>query len=235
MTTAEERQDSRRDGGGREERREGRREQRRERTQKRQERTEERQEQTEVIDRAAGQRLDIIARSTDRGLHIAEDLIYALIGLLLVTGAAVVVVHAVFEFVTGVSDGVVKAVEQSLSSLLIVFILVELLSAVRTIITEHQLVAEPFLIVGILAAIKELVSTATFTIDQGKVSDTMLKIGGLGAVVVGLCVAILILRHGRGGSETGDTETSGPASQKDDEEDEGDTERDGKGATEGAT
>jgi uncharacterized membrane protein (DUF373 family) len=104
--------------------------------------------------------------------------IYALTGLLLVGGALVVVVHAVFKFATSASEGVTAAVEASVSSLLIVFILVELLSAVRTVITERRLVAEPFLVVGILAAIKEMVSLSTFRIHDQKVADAMVTVGG---------------------------------------------------------
>jgi uncharacterized membrane protein (DUF373 family) len=140
-------------------------------------------------------RQDVVARVTTRGLHIAEDIIYAFTALLLAGGALVVLTEAVYRFSTEVPDGVSGAVEAALESLLIVFILVELLSAVRSAITEHKLVAEPFLLVGILAVIKELVVIATFRIDEGKVADTMLKVGVLGGVVIGLAVATLILRR----------------------------------------
>lgn len=160
-------------------------------------RTEDREERTEAAAEAAEQRHHVVARVTNRGLHVAEDVVYALTGLLLVGGALVVVVHAVYKFATTVSGGVVTAVEASLGSLLIVFILVELLSAVRTIIVERQLVAEPFLVVAILAAIKEMVSLSTFRIHDEKITDAMLTVGGLAAVVVGLAVAILVLRRGR--------------------------------------
>src|SRR5215210_4265725 len=101
---------------------------------------------------AAAEREDVIARVTTRSLHIAEDVIYALTALLLTVGALVVLSQAVYQFISDVPDGVIDAVEVTLNSLLIVFILVELLSAVRSAITEHTLVAEPFLLVGMLAA-----------------------------------------------------------------------------------
>ena len=178
-------------------------------TQQRRERTEDREERTEVAAEAAEQRHDVVARVTDRSLHVAEDIVYAFTGLLLVGGALVVVVHAAYKFATSVSDGVISAVEASVSSLLIVFILVELLSAVRTVITERQLVAEPFLVVGILAAIKEMVSLSTFRIHDQKVVDAMVTVGGLAAVVVGLAIAILVLRRSRLAEEASD-ETSTP-------------------------
>lgn len=179
-------------------------------TQRRRERTDDRQERTEVAAEAAEQRHDVVARVTDRSLHVAEDLVYALTGLLLVGGALVVVTHAAWKFAISAPDGVISAIEASVSSLLIVFILVELLSAVRTVITERQLVAEPFLVVGILAAIKEMVSLSTFRIHDQKVSDAMLTVGGLAAVVIGLAIAILVLRRGRLAEEASE-DTSTPA------------------------
>ncbi len=136
-----------------------------------------------------------IAAGTTQGLHIAEDLIYAFTALLLAGGALVTLGVAVYHFATDVSKGVEKAIEATVNSLLIVFILVELLAAVRQAIDEHKLVAEPFLLVGILAAIKEMVVVSTFRIDAEKTSDTVLKIGVLAAIVIALAVATLIMRR----------------------------------------
>jgi uncharacterized membrane protein (DUF373 family) len=138
---------------------------------------------------------DAVARLTALGLHITEDIIYALTALVLVAGAFLVLGKAVFQLATESHEGVAKAIEDTLDSLLIVFILVELLSAVRTAIDKHELVAEPFLLVGILAAIKETVVLATFRIETAKPTETALKIGVLGAVVVALALATLVLRR----------------------------------------
>jgi len=143
----------------------------------------------------AGQRQDVIARTTTRGLHIVEDIIYALTALLLTTGALVVLGQAVYQFSTEMSDGVIHSVELMLNSLLIVFILVELLSAVRSAITEHKLIAEPFLLVGMLAAIKELVVESTFRVSTQKPTDVAWRMGVLTGVVLALAVATLIMRR----------------------------------------
>ena len=144
---------------------------------------------------SVGRRQNAIAHNTTRGLHIAEDVIYALTALLLTAGALVVLGQAVYQFTTEVTDGVIHAVELTLNSLLIVFILVELLSAVRSAITEHKLIAEPFLLVGMLAAIKELVVEATFHIAKQDPTDVALKIGVLTGVIVALAIATLIMRR----------------------------------------
>ena len=53
--------------------------------------------------------------------------------------------------------GVITMAAEVLDLLLLVFIVVELLYAVRTTLAERELVAEPFLLVGIIASIKEIV------------------------------------------------------------------------------
>jgi uncharacterized membrane protein (DUF373 family) len=141
------------------------------------------------------QREDAVARVTAVGLHLLEDFIYVLTALVLVGGSFVVLGQAVFRLVTETTDGVIKALEHTMESLLIVFILVELLSATRSAIDEHRLVAEPFLLVGILAAIKETVVLATFRIESGKTSDAVAKIAALGGLVIAMAVATWILRR----------------------------------------
>ena len=124
-----------------------------------------------------------------------EDILYGLVSLLLVAGAVVVLVDAGHALVTETADGVRPAIEHSLDSMLIVFILIELLSAVRATIVERHLVAEPFLLVGIIASIKEIVVIGAFAEQDADVGDAMLQIGVLGAVVLGLSVASLLLRR----------------------------------------
>ncbi|MDQ3978153.1 MAG: phosphate-starvation-inducible PsiE family protein [Actinomycetota bacterium] len=138
---------------------------------------------------------DAVARVTSVGLHILEDIIYAVTAVILVGGAFLVLGHAIFQLFDDMGKGVAKATEAAMDSLLIVFILVELLSATRTAIDKHYLVAEPFLLVGILAAIKEIVVLATFRIKLEKPSELALKIGVLGGVVIAMAVATWILRR----------------------------------------
>ena len=136
-----------------------------------------------------------LTRATNRGLGVAEDVLYALVSLVLVAGAAVVLVDAVHSLWTETGGDARKAIEHTLDSLLIVFILIELLSAVRVTIVERHLIAEPFLLVGIIATIKEIVVTAAFADQEADLGDTALQIGVLGAVVLGLSLASLLLRR----------------------------------------
>ncbi len=76
-----------------------------------------------------------------------------------------------------------------LDALLLVFIFVELLYAVRTTLKERQIVAEPFLIAGILTAIKEIivlsVKAANDYVTKGpEFARAVTEIGVLGLLVV---------------------------------------------------
>jgi uncharacterized membrane protein (DUF373 family) len=136
-----------------------------------------------------------LTRLLDRVIARCEDVLYAAVSLVLVVGAVIVLVEAGHALATEADEGVRKAIEHSLDSLLIVFILIELLSAVRATIAERRLVAEPFLLIGIIASIKEIVVTTVFAEPGVDVQDTMLVAGVLGLVILGLSAASLLLRR----------------------------------------
>ncbi|MGQ0521804.1 MAG: phosphate-starvation-inducible PsiE family protein [Actinomycetota bacterium] len=138
----------------------------------------------------------LLTQLTNRGLRWAEDLIYALVAITLVGCAGVVLADTIYGLLTRTGDdGVTKAMQSVLDSLLIVFILVELLSAVRSTLEERRLVAEPFLLVGIIATIKEIVVVSAFAEKGRDVPESMLEVGVLGAVLVGLSLATYMLRR----------------------------------------
>lgn len=137
---------------------------------------------------------------TNRALRLVEDVVYALICLVLTGGALILLVKAGYDLATGTGQGVKETISGILDTLLLVFILVELLSAVRTTLIERQLLAEPFLLVGIIATIKEIVvgSLEAKTLagkDGGAFNDIMTEIGVLGGVLLVLAVSSYLLRR----------------------------------------
>jgi len=141
-----------------------------------------------------------VQRLIDRSLNAAEDLLYVVLAVLLVAGAAILLGQASYEMVTHLDDGAAEAVKDALESLLLVFILVELLAAIRATIRERKLVAEPFLLVGIIASIKEIVVIAIdaksdFGAEDGSFVDAMIAIGVLAGVLLVLSVATLLVRR----------------------------------------
>lgn len=134
---------------------------------------------------------------TDRVLRIAEAIVYSLASVLLVIGAIALLVVAGYHLVTGYDDGVKDAVLKALDDMLLVFILVELLAAVRATMHERKLVAEPFLLVGMIASIKEiLVISVDAREKHGEALDeAMMEIGVLGALLLVLSIATLLVRR----------------------------------------
>ena len=120
-----------------------------------------------------------------------------MVGLVLVACAVVALGAIAYDLVTQIDDGALLAVAVALDGLLLVFILIELLGAVRVTVAERQLLAEPFLIVGIIASIKALVVTSLETRDlHGEAfDDAMLEVGILGGVVLLLAIASFLVRR----------------------------------------
>ena len=139
-------------------------------------------------------------RYGQRLLTIAEDAVYVSIALLLVAGAGVLLVRAAIDLVSGAGEGTADAMIKTLDSLLLVFIFVELLYAVRSTLQERQIVAEPFLIAGVLVCIKEIIVLAVTApadyVDKGpQFARAMVEIGLLGGLVAVLAVATVLLRR----------------------------------------
>jgi uncharacterized membrane protein (DUF373 family) len=143
---------------------------------------------------------DPIVRRSSTVLGLAENAVYAIAGLLLVAGAVAVLVALAYHLVQDVSKGTEDAITATLDGLLLVFILLELLAAVRATMIERKLVAEPFLVVGIIASIKEIVVVSLEAKDDrggnGEAFDNaMTEIGVLAGVVLLLSLASFLVRR----------------------------------------
>ncbi|MCV7289373.1 phosphate-starvation-inducible PsiE family protein [Mycolicibacterium wolinskyi] len=137
-------------------------------------------------------------RFADRALRIAEDTVYWSIAVLLLAGCVVLIVAQVNVILRLRDNPATTIMLELLDGLLLVFIFVELLYAVRTSLRSRELVAEPFLIVGILACIKEIV---VLSVDAAKLLDkgpefarAIVQVGVLGGLVLVLAAAIFVLR-----------------------------------------
>lgn len=141
-----------------------------------------------------------VGQLVDRAASFLEVAIYTGVSLALVAGSTVLLVDAVITYLTHVGgDAVLPSSVELLSSLLLVFVFVELLGATRVTIREKRLIAEPFLLVGIIASIKEIVIVAGAEDPAGKSFDTfrngMVEIGVLSGVVLLLSISALLLRR----------------------------------------
>ena len=141
-------------------------------------------------------------------LAIAEDAIYVGIATLLAVSAGVLLLSAA-RGLTELGDVDASAVVlEVLDRLLLVFIVVELLFAVRVILGKREVVAEPFLVVGIIASIKEIivlsVKAADYVGKGEKFNDAMMEVAILGGLVLVLSVSAILLRLKERSPQEGD-------------------------------
>jgi uncharacterized membrane protein (DUF373 family) len=165
---------------------------------------------TETTDAQTPERV----RLGDRMLVVVEDVIYVFIAVLLAGSALVVLVRAAVSAVSSAASDADDAMIEVLDRLLLVFIFVELLYAVRTTLKERQIVAEPFLVAGILTAIKEIIvlsvkAPSEYLDDGPAFARAMVEIGLLGVLVAVLAGAAVLLRRKEKEPEEGTGESSG--------------------------
>jgi len=138
------------------------------------------------------------SRVGTRALEVAENLIYGGIAVFLVGSAFVLLGVAAKTSFGLLSDFSQKPVLEVLDILLLVFIVVELLFAVRVILGRREVVAEPFLVVGMIASIKEIivlsVEAADYVGKGDKFNHAMIEVAVLGLLVLVLAVAAILLR-----------------------------------------
>jgi uncharacterized membrane protein (DUF373 family) len=137
--------------------------------------------------------------ATANALRYAELASYAAVAIALAVAGLVLFVNVVYSFYTGVRAGnVATSVLSFLDGLLLVFIISEIIHTIRAVIDENVLSTEPFLIVGIVAAIRRLIvatAEAKEHLGQPAFLQVMLEIGVLAASVVALGLTIYLLRH----------------------------------------
>src|SRR5258707_853870 len=97
-----------------------------------------------------------------RGFTLTEDLVYVGLGLLLGSSAVVLLFTSIVDFVRSVGAGSLPAsIVSLLDKSLLVLLIVELLYTLQVSFREHKLLPEPFLLIGLISAIRRvLVVTA---------------------------------------------------------------------------
>ena len=134
----------------------------------------------------------------NRVMTLVEDVVYAGIALVLSAGAASLLWVAGRDLASSWAE--TEGLVHVLDTLLLVFIFVELLYAVRLTLRERQVLVEPFLLVGVLAAIKEIVVLSVEAAEQvhedgAAFERSILEIGVLTVLVVVLALSAYLLRR----------------------------------------
>jgi hypothetical protein len=145
----------------------------------------------------------------DRIFHFVEIVAYILLGLLLAVGVvlgmsdtAILLMHTIEA--KGTSDSLVISIDH----LLFVLMVVEILHTVRVSFRSGTLVAEPFLVVGLIASIRRVL---VITLESSQVTEygkwtpdsqahlnaSMLELLVLGGLILVMVFSIYLLRRGR--------------------------------------
>jgi uncharacterized membrane protein (DUF373 family) len=143
-------------------------------------------------------------------LGYGEFFIDTVVALALIAGGTMLLGVVVYDFVRDLGQGpFIAAVLELLSGLLLVFIFTELITTIRVVIARRRVVVEPFLIVGIVAAVRRLIvisAEAENLLGTAEFRDVMIEIGVLAATVLLLGATVLLLRIRRADEEP----TTGP-------------------------
>ncbi|GAA2737425.1 hypothetical protein GCM10009867_24510 [Pedococcus aerophilus] len=134
----------------------------------------------------------------ERLIEKVENVIYLAVALILFAIAGVIIVKTALSFSDLGGGSVVDVSAEILDLLLLVFIVVELLFAVRTTLSRRELVAEPFLLVGIIASIKEIVVLSVKAPDllgKPEFADTVRLMALLTGTIIVLALSSFLLRR----------------------------------------
>ena len=134
-------------------------------------------------------------------MGLSESAVLVLIGFALVVVAVLLLYSAMYdlwEATQGGPENIEHKAIEILNTILLVMMTMEIVYTVAISLKSHILNAEPFLIIGTIAAIRRmLVITATSTDIESKPEvfrNTLIELGLLAATVIAMTIAIFILR-----------------------------------------
>jgi len=128
-------------------------------------------------------------------LEHAQDVVTVTVGVLLIGLAVVLLISGIVDFISTAGNGVSSAAESLLDRALLVLILVEIVHTVVLSLRAHRLVAQPFIVVGLIAVIRRILLVLTPGSGVGlSTAELALLIGMVVVFVAGL---IAVSRLGR--------------------------------------
>jgi uncharacterized membrane protein (DUF373 family) len=149
---------------------------------------------------APSQSNDRFARVVRGSLAGVEEIVYVIVGLLLLVAAVLIVVGAVYDVETAIrkNTGAVDIAVTLLDRILLALIVAELLHTLRYVVLRGEIVAEPFLFVGLIAVVRRIL-IVTASLESQKLTSTaltneLLELGLLGLLALALALAIYLVR-----------------------------------------
>jgi hypothetical protein len=139
-----------------------------------------------------------------RGFAVVEDVVYVGLGVLLGGSSLVLLVSGLIIFWQNLLAGSLTTnMVTLLDRILLILLVIELLYTVQVSFREHALIPEPFLLVGLIAAIRRvLVLTAEFAQVQDKPEEVfkhfIVELVVLTFLIITLVVSLMMLRKRAG-------------------------------------
>ncbi len=133
--------------------------------------------------------------------EFSEHVLYGIVGFFLVF-TAVLIIYGIIEYtITHIFTGEIEAgAIHIIDKMLLALMVAEILNTIRSSFKSHSLVAEPFLIVGLIAIIRRILvisveSAHVIGISAETFYKYMLELGILGGLTIIIVVSIYILRR----------------------------------------
>jgi uncharacterized membrane protein (DUF373 family) len=135
-------------------------------------------------------------------IRIGEDLIHYAVALVLVAVAGIVLYHTAYDLATS-HQPFAAAATTSVNGVLFAIIVIEVMRTVVAHFERGGLQLQPFLIIGIISAVREILTVGARLSLQGSVHeppasvvhDALLELGVNAAVVVGLALSLVLVRR----------------------------------------
>jgi uncharacterized membrane protein (DUF373 family) len=128
-------------------------------------------------------------------LEHAQDIVAVTVGVVLVVLAAILLVSSVVDFLDGANGPISDAAPQLLDHVLLVLILIEIVHTVVLSLRAHRLVAQPFIVVGLIAVIRFILVVLTPGGQGASAAELGLLIGMVAVFVAGL-IAVTMFEKG---------------------------------------
>jgi uncharacterized membrane protein (DUF373 family) len=146
-------------------------------------------------DRLTGSMRSLTGPAVRRSISVlehAQDIVAVTVGVVLVLLAAILLVSGVVDFLDGANGPISSAAPQLLDHVLLVLILIEIVHTVVLSLRAHRLVAQPFIVVGLIAVIRFILVVLTPGGQGASAAELGLLIGMVAVFVAGLIAVTLV-------------------------------------------
>jgi uncharacterized membrane protein (DUF373 family) len=100
-------------------------------------------------------------RRSISALEHSQDVITVTVGVLLIGLAIVLLISGIVDFISDSSKGISSASLSLLDRVLFVLILIEIVHTVVLSLRSHRLLAQPFIVVGLIAVVRRILLVLT--------------------------------------------------------------------------